>query len=512
MKDIKKSRTRIAAVTTAAVLAGAAALAGTAQAAVTTDTTALRQAVTVEGVMAHLRAFQTIADANDDTRQAGTPGHDASVAYIEGLLQGAGYTTTRQQFSYERVDFTGSSMARTAPAPTADYVLGEDYFPMDFSGGGSVAAPVTAVDINLAGDRLSTSGCEAGDFTGFPDGNIALLQRGTCTFAVKADNAIAGGASAVIIFNQGNVVPGDDRLSLFGGTLDPPVRDVPVVSASFDQGAEWAATVGLELSITLQINIEEVTTENLLADTPTGRTDRTVVVGGHLDSVGEGPGINDNGSGTGAILETALQMAELGITPENRVRFAFWSGEEDGLLGSDFYVAQLSKREIKGTAVNLNFDMVGSPNAVNFVYDGDGDALGVSGPNGSGLVEDVFTDFFTSQGSFSEPTDFDGRSDYFAFINAGIPAGGLFTGAEGIKSAEQAEIFGGTAGVAFDPCYHAACDTIANLDLDTLDIMSDAIAHATLTFAETTSAVNGTAKGNGTGKIVWQFKGNHALR
>ncbi|WP_234411105.1 M28 family peptidase [Nocardioides terrigena] len=512
MKNIRKSRTRIAAVTTAAVLAGAAALAGTAQAAVTTDTAALRQAVTVGGVMEHLEAFQAIADANFDTRQAGTPGHDASVDYIEDLLDDAGYTTTRQPFSYERVDFTGSSMARTAPAPET-YTLGVDYFPMDFSGGGSVIArPVTAVDINLGGDRASTSGCEADDFATFPAGNIALLQRGTCAFAVKADNAIAAGASAVIVFNQGNVVPGDDRLSLFGGTLDPPVRTVPVVSASFDQGAEWATTMGLELSITLQITIEQVTTENLLADTPTGRTDRTVVVGGHLDSVGEGPGINDNGSGTAAILETALQMAELEITPENRVRFAFWSGEEDGLLGSDFYVSQLTKREIKGTAVNLNFDMVGSPNAVNFVYDGDGDALGVSGPNGSGLVEDVFTDFFTSQGSASEPTDFDGRSDYFAFINAGIPAGGLFTGAEGIKSAEQAEIFGGTAGEAYDPCYHQFCDNIDNLDADTLDIMSDAIAHATLTFAETTSAVNGTAKGNGTGKIVWQFKGNHALR
>ena len=382
---------------------------------------------------------------------------------------------------------------------------------MEFSGGGTASAPVTDVDINLVGDRASTSGCETGDFAGFPAGNIALIQRGSCNFSVKADNAVAAGASGVIIFNQGNDVPGDDRFDLFGGTLDPPVRSIPVVSTSFAQGETWATTPGLRLSLSLQID-STGDTENLLADTPTGRTDRTVVVGGHLDSVGEGPGINDNGSGTAAILETALQMAELGITPENRVRFAFWSGEEDGLLGSDFYVSQLTKREIKGTAVNLNFDMVGSPNAVNFVYDGDGDALGVSGPNGSGLVEDVFTDFFTSQGSSSEPTDFDGRSDYFAFINAGIPAGGLFTGAEGIKSAEQAEIFGGTAGVAYDPCYHQACDDINNLDADTLDIMSDAIAHATLTFAETTSAVNGTAKGNGTGKIVWQFKGNHALR
>lgn len=511
MKDIR-SRTRIAAITAAAVLAGASALAGTAQAAVTVDTQELRDAITVGGVMEHLEAFQDIADANEDNRQAGTGGHDDSVDYVEAALDAAGYDTWRQEFSYERVDFTGSSLAMTAPG-TESYTLGIDYYPMDFSGGGTVtAAPVTAVDINLAGDRASTSGCEATDFTGFTAGHIALLQRGTCAFAVKADNAIAAGASAVIVFNQGNVVPGDDRLSIFAGTLDPPVRSIPVVSTSFDQGVEWATTAGLRLSITLQITIEQVTTENLLADTPTGRTDRTVVVGGHLDSVGEGPGINDNGSGTGAILETALQMAALGIEPENRVRFAFWSGEEDGLLGSDYYVSQLTKREIKGTALNLNFDMVGSPNSVNFVYDGDGDALGVSGPNGSGLVEGVFTDFFTSQGESSEPTDFDGRSDYFAFINAGIPAGGLFTGAEGIKSAAEAAEYGGTAGVAYDPCYHAACDTITNLNEDTLGLMADAIAHATLTFAETTSAVNGTGKGAATGQIEWKYKGNRALR
>jgi Zn-dependent M28 family amino/carboxypeptidase len=511
VKHTRTSRTRLVAIAAATVLAAGSAMAGTAQAAVTVDTQELRDAVTVDGIMEHLEALQAIADANDDNRQAGTSGHDASVDYMEALLDDAGYVTTRQEFSYERVDFTGSSMAMTAPGTTA-YTLGVDYYPMDYSGGGTATAAVTNVDLNLTGDRASTSGCEAGDFAGFPVGNIALVQRGTCAFAVKADNAIAAGASAVVVFNQGNVVPGDDRLGLFAGTLDPPVRSIPVVSASFAQGQTWATTAGLQLSITLQINVEEVTTENLLADTPTGRTDRTVVAGGHLDSVGEGPGINDNGSGTGALLEIALQMAELGIEPENRVRFAFWSGEEDGLLGSEYYVSQLTKREIKGTALNLNFDMVASPNFVNFVYDGDGGAFGTSGPNGSGLVEDVFTDFFTSQGSSSEPTEFDGRSDYFAFINAGIPAGGLFTGAEGIKTPEQAQEYGGTAGVAYDPCYHAACDDIDNLSADALDIMSDAIAHATLTFAETTSAVNGTSQGNGTGTVEWKFKGNKALR
>lgn len=512
MKHTRTSRTRLVAIAAASVLVAGTAVTGTAQAAVTVDTQELRDAVTVDGIMEHLQALQAIADANDDNRQAGTSGHDDSVDYMEALLDDAGYVTTRQEFSYERVDFTGSSLVRTAPDPDTTYTLGIDFYPMDYSGGGTATGAVTNVDLNLAGDRASTSGCEAADFAGFPVGNIALIQRGTCAFAVKADNAAAAGASGVIIFNQGNVVPGDDRLSLFAGTLDPPVRDIPVVSASYARGAEWANTPGLEMNLTLQITIEQVTTENLLADTPTGRTDRTVVAGGHLDSVGEGPGINDNGSGTGALLETALQMAELGIEPENRVRFAFWSGEEDGLLGSEYYVSQLTKREIKGTALNLNFDMVGSPNAVNFVYDGDGDALGVSGPNGSGLIEDVFTDFFTSEGSSSEPTDFDGRSDYFAFINAGIPAGGLFTGAEGIKSAAEAAEYGGTAGVAYDPCYHAACDDIDNLSLTALDIMSDAIAHATLTFAETTSAVNGTGQGNGTGTVEWKYKGNKALR
>ena len=258
--------------------------------------------------------------------------------------------------------------------------------------------------------------------------------------------------------------------------------------------------------------IEEIDTYNLLADTA-GRADRTVVVGAHLDSVPEGPGINDNGTGTAAILETAIQMAELDITPRNRVRFAFWGGEEDGLIGSDYYVSQLSKSEIKGTALNLNFDMLGSVNPVRFVYDGDGDALGVSGPNGSGLIEDVFNDYFASQDLPTEPTDFDGRSDYFGFINAGIPAGGLFSGAEGIKSEEQAEVFGGEAGEPYDPCYHADCDDLSNVDSAFFETMADAVAHSTLTFAQTTSAVNGTAKGNGGGSSIDPaFRGHQALR
>jgi Zn-dependent M28 family amino/carboxypeptidase len=320
----------------------------------------------------------------------------------------------------------------------------------------------------------------------------------------------------VIIFNQGNVDPNDDRFGLFFGTLDPdPAVSVPVFSTTFARGEELVGLAeggDLVMSVDLQTHVETVETFNVLADTLTGRTDRTVVVGAHLDSVPAGPGINDNGSGSATILDIALAMADLEIAPTNRVRFAFWGGEEDGLQGSDYYVSQLSARDIKNHAVNLNFDMVGSPNYVRFVYDGDGDAFGVAGPNGSARVEDVFLDYFDAQGLPTEPTEFDGRSDYFGFINNGIPAGGLFTGAEGIKSADQAAVYGGTAGVAYDHCYHQACDDIQNLNNQALDEMSDAAAHATLTFAMTSSAINGTAKGQGSPAGAAQFHGSRALR
>jgi Zn-dependent M28 family amino/carboxypeptidase len=264
--------------------------------------------------------------------------------------------------------------------------------------------------------------------------------------------------------------------------------------------------VTVRIATTTEIR-RDVPTANLLATTRTGRTDRQVVVGAHLDSVPEGPGINDNGSGSSQNLEIALQMAELDARPVNQVRFAWWSAEESGLIGSQFYVDSLTARQIKNTAVNLNFDMVGSPNFVRFVYDGDASDTNSLASTGSGVVEDVFLKYFASQQLATEPTAFDGRSDYDAFISVGIPAGGLFTGAEGVKTAEEAAIYGGTAGVAYDHCYHQACDTIVNLSNTALDQMSDAAADATLVFAMTGSAIEGTDKGKGKAKGHADFLG-----
>ena len=447
----------------------------------------LLECVTLEGVRSHQAAFQAIADANGGTRAAGTPGYDQSVNYVVGKLTAAGYDVSLHAFPFVYVALP--TLQQIAPV-AATYESGS----FTGTGYGSVTANVTAVDINLAGDRANTSGCEAADFAGFPAGNIALVQRGTCTFAAKALNAQAAGATAVIIFNQGNT---PDREGLVTGTLAPATASVPVIGASFAAGTALALA-GSRAAITLAPP-QNTTQYNVIAESRSGDPNNVVMVGAHLDSVQRGPGINDNGSGSAAILETALQMAK--VKPRNKLRFAWWGAEESGLVGSTAYVASLSAAEVARIALYLNFDMVGSPNHVLFIYDGDdSDGVGApAGPAGSAQIEKVFEAFYTQRGVPFKGTDFTGRSDYGPFIAVGIdiPSGGLFTGAEGIKTADEAALWGGTAGVAYDPCYHQACDTLANVNLAALDTNVDAIAYATLLFAMNTESVNGQrGKGN----------------
>ena len=446
------------------------------------DTSNLTDAVTVNGIMQHERQFQTIANENDGTRASGTPGFDASADYVVRQLRRAGYDVRRQTFTFPFFrEVSPTTLTQLTPQ---EQELDTGIF--TYSGSGDVSGavvPTNDVVIPAAPAPSSTSGCETSDFEAAPAGpSIALIQRGTCTFEVKVDNAKAAGYDAAIIFNEGN--PG--RTDLAVGTLGVP-KDIPVVGLSYDDAVALNADVeagGATAHVTTDVEVDlERETQNIIADS-TGKTsndDKVVVVGAHLDSVVEGAGINDNGSGSSTILETAEQMSALKLTKnlERPVRFAFWGAEESGLLGSEHYVANLSDANRAKIYANLNYDMLGSPNYVRFVYDGDGSDGGPSGPPGSAEIEKVFTDFFDSKGQASDPTDFDGRSDYGPFIAAGIPAGGLFSGAEGVKTPEQAAAYGGTAGEAYDSCYHQACDDITNLSTDALSELGDAAAHAT---------------------------------
>jgi Zn-dependent M28 family amino/carboxypeptidase len=454
----------------------------------------LTNAVTVDGVFRHLEQFQQIADANGGDRAAGRPGYRSSVDYVAGQLRGAGYDVTVQEFPFE---YSEALLAQISPDP-AQYVDGEDFRANGFT---PVATGDATGVLQRVGEGDATPGCDAADFAGFTAGNIALVQRGACPFVVKAQNAKAAGATGVVLFNN---VP-DLLLRAIG---DAPGLGIPVVFTTQQLGL--ALSAGGPRTVRVQVVSESRPAYNVLAQSREGRADNVVMAGAHLDSVQAGPGINDNGSGSAALLETALQMAK--VKTNSQVRFAWWGAEESGLVGSNFYVANLSKAQRDAIALYLNFDMIGSPNYTFGIYDGDNSSgtATVPIPPGSAQIEDVFEKFFADRGQPFVDSEFTARSDYQAFILAGIPAGGLFTGAEVPKTATEAQIFGGVAGAQLDPCYHAPCDSLSpvkdgadaalyaqlqnlrgNVNTVALDVNSDALAASVITFAFDTSAVNG---------------------
>ena len=479
----------------AALLPGQASAQGSACENATNNTyDKLLRCVTVEGVREHQAAFQAIADANDDpfypdTRAAGTEGYANSVEYVAGLLRQAGYAVTLDPV---QITFNFPAVLRQLTPVQATYETGV----FTGSGSGTVEGQVIPVDINLTPPRASTSGCEAADFAGIDwsgPADIALVQRGTCFFGTKAHNAELAGAEAVIIFNQGNTPDREGLIVADATSLDPDgsfiTHNIPVVGASFADGAALAQAGSTAFVRVLPPDTR--TDYNVIAERTGKNDDNVVMAGAHLDSVQAGPGINDNGSGSAALLETALMMAK--VNPQNTVRFAWWADEEDGLVGSTDYVGGLSQAERDRIALYLNYDMVGSPNYIFMVYDADQSTFEapVTIPPGSTAIEDLYESYYTLIGEPYDDSAFDGRSDYQAFIDNGIPSGGLFTGAEVPKTAAQAAIWGGTAGEQFDPCYHLACDTFDNNDLHALEVNSDLIAFAQLSFAYSTESVNG---------------------
>ena len=428
------------------------------------------------GANRHLIAFQRIADRNGGNRASATPGYDASVDYVAGLLRGAGYRVTTPEYTYdERIRADG-----TLEVGAQTFTLGLLQESVEGPVGG-VTAPLTVLRED------ADTGCQASDFTGTDvAGHIVVIRRGGCNFLLKARNAAQAGAVEVVISNSAT---GADMLN---ATLGEPAP-VPVGYVDFASGNTLAGLSGQTATADPSMEIRTSTSRNVVAQTRKGRTDNVVMAGAHLDSVEVGPGINDNGTGSAGLLEVALELGGRADV-ENAVRFAWWGTEELGLIGSQAYVDSLSFQQQLDIALYLNFDMIGSPNAAYFVYDGDNsDAVGAgAGPYGSAQIEDTFTDFFADRlGVPTRGTDFSGRSDYGGFIAVGIPSGGLFTGAEGIKTAAEAALWGGTAGVAYDPCYHSACDNLGNVDRRAFDRNIDAIAWSVGTYATSTEDVNG---------------------
>ena len=216
---------------------------------------------------------------------------------------------------------------------------------------------------------------------------------------------------------------------------------------------------------------------NVIAETAGGDPGAVVLIGAHLDSVPEGPGINDNGTGVAAILEVARQLSRLDVQTANKLRFAFWTDEENEMLGSHQHAASLSPTELKRIMAVLNFDTLGSSNYGRFVYDGDGSASDKAAPPGSELIERMFRTYFAAVGLAIAEKPLEDASDHLSFVEYGVPVGGLLAGDGETKSAKEAGMFGGSAGAPYDPCYHEACDTLNAVNRAGLDELADAAAH-----------------------------------
>ncbi|MFI9580914.1 M28 family metallopeptidase [Streptomyces sp. NPDC052236] len=425
----------------------------------------------------HLKKFQQLADAAGGHRAAGSPGHDASAAYIYQQLKKYGYDVSYDRFDFIYTETRAERLKVLSPAPRDVAITAMTY---------TKSTPVGGIKAGLAAVPVDdTTGCQPADYaSGAFTGKIALIKRGGCTFGEKQTAAAGAGAAGAIIYN--------DADGVLTGTLgDPAAGRIPTGGVTKAEGEKLAAALArrparpVNLSLELRQLQEKRSTNNVIAETRGGNAARTVMLGAHLDSVTAGPGINDNGSGSAGLLEVAQELAESRAKPANKVRFAWWSAEENGLFGSKAYVANLSSAARKEIKLYLNFDMIASPNPGLFVYDGDdSDSTGAGpGPAGSAQLERDISAFLDRRGKQHEGTDLTGRSDYGPFIAAGIPSGGTFTGAEGVKTAAQARKFGGTAGVAYDSCYHAACDTLGNIDMSVFAANIGVIANAVGTYA-----------------------------
>jgi hypothetical protein len=433
----------------------------------------LRDAVSVTEILADLDALQKIADENGGNRADGLPGYDASVNLVEQRLRDLGYEVRRDTLTIPLFHEEDQTLLEIPGAPA--FQMGRDFKAMLFGASAELSARVVPVGFDRNANPLTFPehptgrGC-AGDMPDEVRGAIVLVQPGSCFRRAQVETAQAHGAAAIVMS-----YPQWQPDSVLRPTLlRPEGVTIPVIGATRQVGLALAdaADRGASVHLKVQTSVEDKQVANVIAETRGGDASRLVMLGGHLDSALDGPGINDNGSGTMTLLEVARRLAESG-SPSVKVRFAFWAGEELGLYGSSHYIEGLSASDREAIAVYLNFDMLGSPNGGRMVYD---DSIG---PSGSDHVTQLFADYFDGAGLSHQELDLSAGSDHSGFERAGIPVGGLFTGANEAKGSEGAQRFGGRAEELFDACYHRACDRTDNVNRELLEQMARAVAYVT---------------------------------
>ncbi|KAI1270288.1 hypothetical protein F5Y18DRAFT_9207 [Xylariaceae sp. FL1019] len=426
---------------------------------------ALVKSVILDDLLACSQKLQDIAYATPSrNRVHGSEGHLNSVKYFEEELKSLG-----DYFDVELQPFT----TKVTLTETTSFSIGETAYetlPFEFGNNG------TWTDIALV--SVANLGCEPDDVGEDVAGKVALIARGDCTFVQKLENAGAKGAIAAMIYNN--------DIGVATGTLSAVNDLIPVGGLTQADGEALAAQLAAGDEILTSgeslAYVTDAMSYNVLATSKYGDPDNVLFLGAHSDSVNAGPGINDNGSGSCGILTVAKALSK--FRTNNQIKFGWWTAEEEGLLGAEYFVNQSTPEDLSKIRLYLNFDMIASPNYYLGIYDGDGSAYNLTGPAGSAEAESLFEDWFAAQGLTTFGAEFNGRSDYGPFLDKDIPCGGLDTGADGIKTEEQVTLYGGVAGEQYDQNYHSAEDTVSNLATVPYELNAKGMAHAIATYGK----------------------------
>ena len=481
----------------------------------------LAASILIEEVMSYLNELQRIATVSNNTRAINTPGFNATLNFISNYLTAnTNYKVTKSFFFVRDFALASSpTLTSSIDGVTRNYT----YKSTDISTSDFYYVKYSTSTRSVQNRELSVIpnvGCTDEDWQKAsppPQGRVVLVKRGVCLFRDKSILAEKYKVAAVLLYNDGTA---PDRIAPIEISLAQN-NTVPALFLSFTVGqalVNAAQDPSKNSRVQLFIDAKDLPdfpVGNICADTPSGNVTQTIVIGSHTDSVPAGPGVNDNGtiiisailfmlslphlgSGSAANLALAATLARLFRTStypkyKYRVRFCWWGAEEVGLLGSDHHVKQAKKSTVVGERlsdylINLNYDMLGSPNYFFGIYDGrtarnDTPSQALAGSN---KITALFKDWFISQNLPWDYTDFSGRSDYGPFLAEGIVAGGLFSGADEAKRQEQRDRYdqmlgqgmGGIPGIVTDPCYHKACDSIQNINVFAYEKMVRAAAYA----------------------------------
>ncbi|KAF2196091.1 aminopeptidase Y precursor [Delitschia confertaspora ATCC 74209] len=433
------------------------------------NSSALQDHISGDRLMERAKKMFEIAKLGEDeynhpTRVIGSLGHLGTLNYIYSTILELGeyYSISNQSFPAVSGNIFESRL-----------VLGDEV-PKSAAPMGLTPATKDKEPVHGKLVLVKNEGCVSTDYPAEVTGNIAFIQRGTCPFGTKSELAGRAGALAAVVYNyekggvQGTLgTPSEYHVATFGLSGE---EAEPIIKKL--ENKEYVDSIAY-----IDAEVKSILTVNIVAQTTQGDPDNCVMLGAHSDSVAEGPGINDDGSGTMSLLEVATQLTKYSV--KNCVRFAWWAGEEEGLLGSDYYVASLSKEENQKIRLFMDYDMMASPNFAYQVYN----ATNAANPVGSEELRNLYVDWYEEQGLNYTFIPFDGRSDYDGFIRNGIPGGGIATGAEGVKTKEEEAMFGGSAGDWYDPCYHQLCDGVGNVNETAWVVNTKLIAHSVATYA-----------------------------